>query len=393
MTEEEQSAGLPDYLRDTSADAEKTLDVEVDAAEAWAQAFAKSGEYSDTEPQSQPDPDQPLTNPSEDSNREFPSTPLSQDTDENEVTPPASQAESAASAAPAEPETEPQPNSLSDTSTQAWSAFLNEDSLPKAEDSTTDVIDATDQDTAPAQPAEDLETTVVRRKSLLGTEPDSTSRTGEARSDTAMENTETPDPQWQPRQTQLLGNEDEKLNESTMLAGATIKPAKISRAAAHAWSLLISLLGVPLAWAFLRHAGGLLYGSNDSTWDTGKYSVEGLIFLILGLVTVIVIGSFVRLSSLGMFVSGILLTILGGAFVVIPMVMKDAVGTSLQGMQDSPVMALKVLGYLIESAGASGEFFVIGVLLIMIGVVGHTARRKGRVDQIADKALARAENA
>jgi len=56
-------------------------------------------------------------------------------------------------------------------------------------------------------------------------------------------------------------------------------------------------------------------------------------------------------------------------------------------------MALKVLSYLIESAGASGQFFVIGVLLIMIGVVGHTARRKGRVDQIADKALARAENA
>lgn len=391
MTEEEQSAGLPDYLRDAAEDADKTLDVEVDAAEAWAQAFAKSGGDSDTEPQSQPD--QPLTNPSEDTNRELPSTPPSEDTDENEVTPQASAVESEVSAAPAEPETEPQPNPASDTSTQAWSAFLNEDSLPKAEDSMTDVIDATDQDTPSAQPAEDLETTVVRRKSLLGTEPDSTSRTGEARSDTAMENTETPDPQWQPRQTQLLGNEDEKLNESTMLAGATIKPAKISRAAAHAWSLLISLIGVPLAWAFLRHAEGLLYGSNDSTWDTGKYSVEGLIFLILGLVTVIVIGSFVRLSSLGMFVVGILLTILGGAFVVLPMAMKDAMGTSLQGMQDSPVMALKVLGYLIESAGASGQCFVIGVLLIMIGVVGHTARRKGRVDQIADKALARAENA
>lgn len=391
MTEEEQSAGLPDYLRDTSEDADKTLDVEVDAAEAWAQAFAKSGGDSDTEPQSQPD--QPLTNPSEDTNREFPSTRPSQNTDENEVTPQASAPESEVSAAPAEPEAEPQPNPVSDTSTQAWSAFLNEDSLSKAEDSMTDVVDATGQDTPPAQPPEDLETTVVRRKSLLGTEPDSTSRTGEARSDTAMENTETPDPQWQPRQTQLLGNEDEKLNESTMLAGATIKPAKISRAAAHAWSLLISLIGVPLAWAFLRHAQGLLYGSNDSTWDTGKYSVEGLIFLILGLVTVIVIGSFVRLSSLGMFVSGIGLTILGGAFVVLPMTMKDAVGTSLQGMQDSPVMALKVLGYLIESAGASGQCFVIGVVLIMIGVVGHTARRKGRVDQIADKALARAENA
>lgn len=393
MTEENQPAELPDYLRDSSEDADKTLDEEVDAAKAWAEAFAESGEDSDidpeADPQTEPIAEQPVSDPVEDSEPEGQSTTVGSDNDENLVTPQAPVTEGDAPA----PEPEPEPDSMSDTSTQAWSSFLNEETMAETKDSPTDVVDSDVPDTAPAQPTEELETTVVRRKSLLGTEPEAAPGAGAAPTDAANETPEEVDPQWQPRQPELLGNEDKKLNESTMLAGASIKPAKISRAGAHAWSLLLSLIGVPLAWAFLRHAGGLLYGSNHSAWDTGKYSVEGLVFLILGLVAVIVIGSFVRLSSLGMFVSGILFTVLGGAFVVVPGAMKSAVGTSLQGMQDSPVMALKVLGYLIESAGASGQFLVIGILLIMIGVVGHSARRKGRVDQIADKALARAENA
>ncbi|WP_296181384.1 hypothetical protein [uncultured Mobiluncus sp.] len=393
MTEENQPAELPDYLRDASEDADKTLDEEVDAAKAWAEAFAESDGDSDTDPEADPQTEttaaQPDSDPVDDSETQGQSTTVGSENDENLVT---SQAPAMEEDTPA-PEPEPEPDPMSDTSTQAWSSFLNEETMAKIEDSQTDVVDSDDRGSGPAQPAEELETTVVRRKSLLGTETETTPLAGAAPTDTTGETPEEVDPQWQPRQPELLGNEDKKLNESTMLAGASIKPAKISRAGAHAWSLLISLIGVPLAWAFLRHAGGLLYGSNHSAWDTGKYSVEGLVFLILGLVALIVIGSFVRLSSLGMFVSGILFTVLGGAFVVVPGAMKSAVGTSLQGMQDSPVMALKVLGYLIESAGASGQFLVIGVMLIMIGVVGHSARRKGRVDQIADKALARAENA
>lgn len=387
MTEENQPAELPDYLRDASEGADKSLDGEIDAAEAWAQAFAKDSTDSDTDsgadPQTAPTPEESVTNPVEDNEPQVQSTTV---TDNNADTVATSQVEETDSGAP-----EPEPDPVSDTSTQAWSSFLNEETIAKTGDSTTDVVDSKNEEITPAPPAEELETTVVRRKSLLGAEPSPTPPAAATADDTAT--TEEPDPKWQPRQAQLLGNEDQKLNESTMLAGASIKPAKISRAGAHAWSLLISLIGVPLAWAFLRHAGGLLYGSNHSAWETGKYSLEGLIFLVLGLAAVIFIGMVVRLSSLGMFVSGIALCVLGGAFVVVPGVVKGAMGSTLQGMQDSPVMALKVLGYLIESAGASGQFFVIGVLLIMIGVVGHTARRKGRVDQIADKALARAENA
>lgn len=393
MTEENQPAELPDYLRDASEDADKSLDGEIDAAEAWAQAFAKDSADSDTdsgaETKTEPTPEESVTTPVESNDPDTQSTVVTDNSAETVVTP---QAEETDRDAPApEPTPAPEPDPVSDTSTQAWSSFLNEETIAKTEDSTTDVVDSKNEEITPAPPAEELETTVVRRKSLLGAEPSPTPPAGAAVDDTAT--TEEPDPKWQPRQAQLLGNEDEKLNESTMLAGASIKPAKISRAGAHAWSLLISLIGVPLAWAFLRHAGGLLYGSNHSAWETGKYSLEGLIFLILGLAAVVIIGMVVRLSSLGMFVSGIALCVLGGAFVVVPGVVKGAMGSTLQGMQDSPVMALKVLGYLIESAGASGQFFVIGVLLIMIGVVGHTARRKGRVDQIADKALARAENA
>lgn len=401
MTEENQPAELPEYLRDASQDAAKPLDGEVDAAEAWAQAFAQSGGDSDTDANAAAGAQTESTPETVDTEADAPkqpqdqSTTISPDSEETAVVSQTSVANSdtsaLASAPVLEPEPEPEPDPVSDTSTQAWSSFLNEETIANATDSGADVVDANDKAATPAPPADDVETTVVRRKSLLGTEPNPTTLTNAAAAD-AMTTAES-DPKWQPRQPELLGNEDKKLNESTILAGASIKPAKLSRAGAHAWSLVISIIGVPLAWAFLRHAGGLLYGSNHSAWETGKYSLEGLIFLILGLAAVIFVGSVVRLSSLGMFVSGIVLTVLGGAFVVVPGVMKNAIGSTLHGLQDSPLMALKVLSYLIESAGASGQFLIIGILLIMIGVVGHTARRKGRVDQIADKALARAENA
>ena len=411
MTEENQPAELPDYLRDASQDAAKPLDGEIDAAEAWAQAFAQSGGDSNTDANDAASAQTESTPETVDTEADAPkhpqgqSTTISPDSEETAVVSQTSVANSDTPVLPSAPvpesepesetvperEPEPEPDPVSDTSTQAWSSFLNEETIATAADSGADVVDANDAAVTPAPSTDDVETTVVRRKSLLGTEPNPTPLASAAAADTMT--TAESDPKWQPRQPELLGSEDKKLNESTILAGASIKPAKLSRAGAHAWSLLVSIIGVPLAWAFLRHAGGLLYGSNHSAWETGKYSLEGLIFLILGLAAVIFVGSVVRLSSLGMFVSGIVLTVLGGAFVVVPGVMKSAIGSTLHGLQDSPLMALKVLSYLIESAGASGQFLIIGILLIMIGVVGHTARRKGRVDQIADKALARSENA
>lgn len=227
----------------------------------------------------------------------------------------------------------------------------------------------------------ETETTMVRRKSLLnGLKTDTT---------TPQDHDET-EPQWQPRPVPSTAETTPpSLNEATVLAGASIKPAKISRVSAHITSLLVCLIGLPFVWSFLKHAGGLLYSCENSTWATGRYSVEGLVFLALGLVLIVLIGLAVRLSSLGSFLSGIILILVGIPPVVAPAYMKDFLEPTLTWLSNSTVIMLRNLSYFLESSAFSGQFLIFGVFLVMIGVVGHTARRRGRTDQIAEKALAK----
>nr|WP_154543570.1 hypothetical protein [Mobiluncus porci] len=352
--------------------------------------------------------------------------PVAPETPETPETPEAPEA-----GAPTEPANQ---SAMEDTSTQAWTTFLSEtDDTPRAKvvsseqtalvenkaepepalaepetatvepepalAETTDTVTPTVAESSPTpylsetsttsttQPEEnsELETTVVRRKSLLGGE------TTETHAPVKPVDAQDAEPQWQPRQAQLLGNDDQSLNEATVLAGASIKPAKISRAGAHAASLVLSLLALPFAWAFLKHASGMLYGGANSAWEQGAYSVEGLVYLGLGLALLVVVGLAVRLSSLGMFVGGILLTAIGLAFVAAPFLMQELAGPTLTWLSESTIIAFRNLSYFLESSAFSGQFLVIGVVMLMVGVIGHTARRRGRTDQIADKALAKAE--
>ena len=233
-------------------------------------------------------------------------------------------------------------------------------------------------------PTDDLEATVVRRKSVFeaeGTRPGAT--TG------AETPTNDAEPQWQPRQPELIGNDDPQISEATLLEGASIKPAKISRAAAHFYSLFFSVVALPFAWAFLMQSAHLFYGGRASQWASGTYSVQGMIFLGMGLVLLVLTGLAVRLSSLGMWVTGALVTVVGGLFVFAPGLVKPQVEPTLDWMADSTITPIQALSKIVESAAASGQLLVIGVVLLLVGLVGHSARRRGRTDQISQRALAK----
>lgn len=412
MNQENQPDELPDYLRDSQNDQDSSLAAEEDAATAWAAAFAAGNnrETSKQEVTEVSSPDEEV----QEAPQEASPAPASQDA-----------AQDSPQVAPAEPELafeeSPVQNAQFDDvdNTQAWSTFLSEESTnqesaaipessrpdaaaqpaPEEPADANAAVSAASPDTAKTdaaggddsvnepenepnkQPENEMETTMVRRKSLLD---------GAATNTDFLEPEEEVGPQWQPREAKLLGKDDAALAEGNVLAGATVKPGPISRAGSHVMSLVLSLFLLPFAWAFLKHASGLLFSAEKSAWNTGHYSIEGLIFLVLGLAVIVVVGIAVRLSSLGMFVSGILLSVVGLLFVTLPFVMKDLVEPTLTWLSHSTLLPLKLLSYFIESSAASGQFLVIGVVMIMIGVVGHTARRRGRSDQISQKALAKA---
>ncbi|MDO5672962.1 MAG: hypothetical protein Q4G30_08950 [Actinomycetaceae bacterium] len=242
--------------------------------------------------------------------------------------------------------------------------------------------------TEPTQPAEDLETTVVRRQSLMGAikkdDPDVALPEGEGTSGELQ-------PVWAPRTPQPLGTDDAGLPEETLLAGASVLPAPISRAASHWWAILAGLLLTPIAWLSLNHAGGLLAGIEDSQWATGAYSAEGLGFLILGIASIIVLGITARSSSVGMFLAGSLLTVSGALFVFLPSLVQSSLASTLKWMADSKVIVLGELAYYLELDGSWGRILTLGIAMLMVGVVSHSARRQGRKEQIAKDALARVQ--
>lgn len=230
-------------------------------------------------------------------------------------------------------------------------------------------------------PLSDLETTVVRRHSLLGPKQNL---------DEVAANEQT-SPQWQPREAKSLGNDDAHLSEDALMAGASIKPAPLSRAGAHWWALLAALILVPLAWAFLNHAGDLL--SAQFAGDIkgfNRYYIEGLGYFILGCLLVVIIGLATRKSALGMLVVGPLVTVLGLPFVVAPLPTHQIIDPALAWLDASNLTPLQLLGEFITSNGGSGAFTVYGLVLTMVGVVAHSARRQGRADRISNDALERA---
>ncbi|MFC4553708.1 hypothetical protein [Georgenia faecalis] len=161
-----------------------------------------------------------------------------------------------------------------------------------------------------------------------------------------------------------------------ILDGATEARPR-SRTAAHFWSILLTLVLLPVAWYLLADAGARLTLPEGNPWDTGTLNVAALLELAAGLVVLVVVLLTARWSSVGAFVSGVLVLLLGLAFVAVPEQTADVVETvsgRLDGLGD---LGSNVTHHLVAT-GSTGRFVVYGVALILLGVVSHGARRQGR---------------
>lgn len=146
----------------------------------------------------------------------------------------------------------------------------------------------------------------------------------------------------------------------------------------HTWVLLATLLLVPVGYYLLSDSI-----NNLELGSLGKWAPEtGLNWLILaelagGLVAVALVWFITRLSSLGAIVIGTLLTVAGLISVLIPSIVQSFVVTPLNdffGPDNSLVN--NIISHLGVGLGA-GRILTFGVLLLMTGVVSHSARRRG----------------
>lgn len=157
----------------------------------------------------------------------------------------------------------------------------------------------------------------------------------------------------------------------------------VSRAAAHWWTILITLVFAPVAW-YLFTDGGVRI-----TWaiSQGEFpSIPVFIEFGLGLVALFIYLLAARWSSLGSIILGSVFFALGVAFLAFP---EEAYTFLLQSNQYFGRLGqfgLNVLEHL-TSTLESGRMIVYGLTMIMVGVVSHGARRQGRREERTKIAL------
>lgn len=151
-----------------------------------------------------------------------------------------------------------------------------------------------------------------------------------------------------------------------------------SRAAAHWWSILISVVFVPIAWYLIADGGERIdFNLNNG----GPFNWAGPLELAGGALCLFFVLLAARWSSVGAILVGTVGAAVGIAFLVFNTEAMDLV-TEYQG---TLVQALNQLGqnivdHLLRDARA-GRLAIYGVVLIMVGVVSHGARRQGRREE------------
>ncbi len=157
-----------------------------------------------------------------------------------------------------------------------------------------------------------------------------------------------------------------------------------SRAAAHWWSILISIVFVPVAW-YLLTDGGERTAFNLT--GGGPFNLAGPLELAAGALCLFFVLLAARWSSIGAILTGTISALLGIAFLAF-----NTEAMSLIGQyQGTLVQALNQLGQNIVdhmlADARSGRLAIYGIVLIMVGVVSHGARRQGRREEKRRAAL------
>ncbi len=170
-------------------------------------------------------------------------------------------------------------------------------------------------------------------------------------------------------------------SDSSILAGATILPEVPSRAPSRWLSAIAYVLLVPLTWYLLADSGGRFLISTDSPWTTGRLNLAALGEFAGGIALLAVLAIVAANSSLGLYIAGAILLVLGTPFLFVP----EITAQFLETYVAPPLERLGGLGgnlaYYLEFTGATGILFGVGFSMIAFGWVITRVRRTGRSEE------------
>ena len=206
-----------------------------------------------------------------------------------------------------------------------------------------------------------------------------------------------------PRRRSLLGEGDEDSEAATLAAIASTAargdksdaPSSLddelfsaapeitempSRTGAHWLSFLLFLLLVPVGWYLAADAGARMTLADAAPMYSGVASIVALGEILGAIVLSAILFVTARRSSLGAWLMGIVTLIVGLPWLMAPGITGASLLSALTALKGTGSLGA-TLSHHLQASGYSGRFALLGIALMGLAYVSHSARRTGRAEE------------
>ena len=153
-----------------------------------------------------------------------------------------------------------------------------------------------------------------------------------------------------------------------------------SRTGAHWLSFLLFLLLVPVGWYLAADAGARMTLADAAPMYTGVASIVALGEILGAIIISAILFVTARRSSLGAWLMGIVTLIVGLPWLMAPGITGASLLSALTTLKGTGSLGAN-LSHHLQASGYSGRFALLGIALMGLAYVSHSARRTGRAEE------------
>ena len=153
-----------------------------------------------------------------------------------------------------------------------------------------------------------------------------------------------------------------------------------SRTGAHWLSFFLFLLLVPVGWYLAADGGARMTLAAAAPMSTGVASIVALGEILGAIIISAILFVVARRSSLGAWLMGIVTLIVGLPWLMAPGITAASALSALTTLTNTGSLGAN-LSHHLQASGYSGRFALLGIALIGLAYVSHSARRTGRAEE------------
>ena len=214
---------------------------------------------------------------------------------------------------------------------------------------------------------DELESTTIRRRAFVA--PQEESPVTEAA--------------WKPREDAAERSVPQDTPESlddVLFEGASIVPEMPSRTGAHLFSFIFGILALPITWYLVADAGARMTLPEGNPAATGVINWLAITELAIAFVAIIALFEAFKRSSLGAWIAGLCFLAAGIPWVFAPAFTSAHTVSLLHFLQNAGSFGSNLAHHL-QASGYSGRLLILGIVLMGVASLSHSARRRGRAEE------------